>query len=62
MDKKFEEEFVGGILKEGAIRPEVAKHLAVLLAVVHAKLKGSPTSASVRQQIDGARRMSRKSK
>ena len=64
MDDKFDqngffkragEEF----LKIAAIRPEVAKHLALMLATIRAKLNGSITSTQVRRELDNARRKAR---
>jgi hypothetical protein len=49
-------------IKEASVRPEVAKHLALLLATVRTKLDGSLNPQAVRSTIEQARRMKDKPK
>lgn len=56
MNDDFMEKYAESLLKEAAVRPEVAKHLVVLLATIHAKLNGAVSPSNVRLQIEKARR------
>ena len=46
--------------KEALVKPEAAKHMAMIMAVISAKLKGAVNSTRIRQIIHNARQEANK--